>query len=360
MRIRSNLQDDVRSSSHQPGGYEWWYFDAISEDGKYSFVIIFYEGNPFSTRYNARILEGEEPMPTAFPAISISVYEEQEPIYYSFTEFEPADCDFSEHKPALSIGPHTMRGKVEDERLSYRINLDERLPNGDALKAELFFESSESKNLFRAEDEGASGHLWNLVQPRAAVSGNLRVQAKHEQPVTIQFEGRGYHDHNTGKEPMRDEFTDWYWGRFHFDVGTLVYYVMNRQQAEQHRAWLIGSDNGQIIERFQEIDLVDKGLTLFGLKTARKIGIRSGQAEVQIQQRTLLDNGPFYQRYLSDAYLQIPDQEVVESAKGITEYIHPDRIYARIFWPFVDMRIRYKAEKPHWVQRSKMLYRWTW
>jgi len=24
------------------------------------------------------------------------------------------------------------------------------------------------------------------------------------------------------------------------------------------------------------------------------------------------------------------------------------------------MRIRYQNEKPHWVQKSKRLYRWTW
>jgi len=73
-----------------------------------------------------------------------------------------------------------------------------------------------------------------------------------------------------------------------------------------------------------------------------------------------LDNGPFYRRYSSDAFLRIKHRGLVESKSGITEYIYPSRIYSRIFWPFVDMRIRYAAENPHWIQRSKTLYRWTW
>jgi carotenoid 1,2-hydratase len=135
---------------------------------------------------------------------------------------------------------------------------------------------------------------------------------------------------------------------------------MNRQEGEQHRAWLIDKSNSRVLEAFDQIDLVDKGLTFFGLHSARKIGLRSDRTEVQIQLRQLLDNGPFYQRFQSDAFLRIDDAGVVESKSGISEYIRPDRIFARIFWPFVDMRIQYKSEKPHWVQKSKRLYRWTW
>jgi len=360
MQIYSNPQRDVRSDKRQSGGYEWWYFDATSDEGRYSFVVIFYEGNPFSTRYNARLLDGDNPMPSEHPAISITIYEYDEPIYYSFTEFQPERCLFSEEQPDVKVGSHHMEGKLGEGNLVYLLKLDEELPNGDEIKAELTFKSPATEALFDSNGNTSNGHRWNLVQPRARVTGDISIRAENERAIEIQFKGTGYHDHNTGQEPMRNEFTDWYWGRFHFDFGTLVYYVMNRQQTEQHQAWLIDSANSRIIERFDEIDSADKGLTLFGLRTARKIGLRSARAEVQVQQRVLLDNGPFYQRYLSDAYLQIPDRDLVESAKGISEYIHPDRIYAKIFWPFVDMRIRYKAEKPHWVQRSKTLYRWTW
>jgi carotenoid 1,2-hydratase len=82
-------------------------------------------------------------------------------------------------------------------------------------------------------------------------------------------------------------------------------------------------------------------------------------SSVLVQQNRLLDNGPFYRRYLSDAFIHQEGQGV-QKATGISEYIYPGRIYAKWFWPFVDMRIRYHNEPPHWVQKSGRLYRWTW
>jgi len=348
----------VRHRPHSSGGYEWWYFDGRSQDGKYSFVIIWYEGNPFSTRYNGALLDGKSAMPAEYPAISISVYEDGNPIYYSFTEFEPSDCNFSEEMPLVEMGPHRMEEIGDDQKLIYKLDLDETLPSRDQLEGTITFESSRPESsIFRSDEQTNAGHTWNLVQPRAKVKAELDI---HGISDSIQFQGRGYHDHNTGREPMHSEFTDWYWGRFHFDAATLVYYVMNRQDEKQHQAWLISNDNSELLHTLDKVDLADDGLTLLGLQPYRKIGLRSDEVEIQVQHSQVVDNGPFYQRYHSDAFLRVPDSNVVERQQGISEYIYPDRINARMFWPFVDMRIQYKTEKPHWVQRSKMLYRWTW
>ena len=34
-----------------PGAYEWWYFDAISDDGAWALACIWFLGNPFSPYY---------------------------------------------------------------------------------------------------------------------------------------------------------------------------------------------------------------------------------------------------------------------------------------------------------------------
>lgn len=358
MKILSDFSEDVRQSNNTAGGYQWWYFDGISFDDRFSFVIIFYEGNPFSTRYNGSLLADENPSPADHPAISISIYEQGQPIYYSFSEFDKSGCHFDEQQPHIQMENHSMVGTLSDDQLQYEIKLDEQLPNGDQLHGTLKF-TSDRGQLFDNLDRNDVGHTWNLVQPRADITAHLDLDIKGEEQA-ITFEGRGYHDHNTGNEPMRNEFGDWYWGRFHFDYATLVYYVMNRKAEQQHRAWLIDNHNTKVLHTFEDVELVDKGLSLFGLNTARKLGFRSGDTEIRVQQSQLLDNGPFYQRYQSDSFLRIPSEQVVESAKGITEYIRPDRIYTKLFWPFVNMRIWYKSEGPHWVQRSKELYRWTW
>ncbi|WP_322570634.1 hypothetical protein [Rhodohalobacter sp.] len=59
---------------------------------------------------------------------------------------------------------------------------------------------------------------------------DLAVRGKKvEQDIT--FSGIGYHDHNIGQEPMKESFRDWYWGRYHFEEFTLVYYLMQKHES---------------------------------------------------------------------------------------------------------------------------------
>lgn len=366
MKIISNHTEDTRTVPHYSGGYEWWYFDGISDDGKYSFVIIFYEGNPFSLRYIQALNWEEESAPSEYPAISIAVYEDSQPVYYSFTEFEKENCVFKEDQIFVEIGPHQMEGTVRGDKLEYTLQLQEQLPSGDKIEVELRFEGKITGQLFgengKKDKQNRISHQWNLVLPRASVAGHITLSTGNKKSLlhTIEFNGTGYHDHNTGREPMRNSFEDWYWGRFHFNYATLVYYIMNREEQQQYEAWLIDRQNNQVLTTFDEINLYDQSFSLFGLLTAHKLMFRSKGIEVQVQQSDKQDNGPFYQRFGSQAYLNIPDEEILESQKGISEYIQPSRIYCRLFWPLIRMRIRQASGKPHWVQRSKRLYRWTW
>lgn len=365
MQILSDYTKDVRSLKFKPGAYEWWYFDGIDTTGTYSFVIIFYEGNPFSTRYIQRLKNwnrSDDAYPEEHPAVSISIYENQKPIYYSFTEFNKDDCLFDTSQPNLRVGQHTMHSSISEEGITYKLTLKEELPSGDKLRGSITFESPKTSGMLLDEvrEFDQEGHFWNLVQPRAKVSAELAVSARAESARRITFEGHGYHDHNMGNEPMRNEFNDWYWGRFHFEMGTLVYYVMNRKNEKQHQAWLLSPDNSELIAKYPNVELQDRGWNPFGLHSARKLMLSNEKAHITIQQARVLDSGPFYQRFSSDSFINIPDKDIMQVAEGISEYIRPDRIYWRAFWPLVNMRIRYDNESPHWVQRSKRLYRWTW
>lgn len=363
MQIISDPHKDSATSSNAPGGYEWWYFDAIDESSGYALVVIFYRGNPFSNRY-IRKLEDENNQeagnPKNFPAISISLYKQGEPIYYSFTEYPAQEAEFSLDKPNLKVGNNTLDTDFTDTGIIYTLKLNEDLPSGDRIRAELNYRGygKISEDFQENDNHGTEGHNWNLVLPKANVEGSINVYREKDLEHTLPFSGRGYHDHNTGKEPMRDEFLDWYWGRYHFSSSTLVYYVMNRQEARQYRGWLIDDDTGKVLQRYKNIELKDKGVSIFGLHLARKLVLENDVSKVVIQQSESLDNGPFYRRFMSEAFLSLEDS--IEKSTGFSEYIYPSRIYWRWLWPLVDMRIRYKQEEPHWVQKSGRLYRWTW
>ncbi|MDX1587034.1 MAG: hypothetical protein R3222_09825 [Balneolaceae bacterium] len=361
MQIISNPHKDSATSSKPPGGYEWWYFDAIDESTGYALVVIFYQGNPFSNRY-IRHLGNEKSgpaVPAEFPAISISLYKDRQPVFYSFTEYPAGETDFHKDKPFVRVGENSLEADFSGSEAAYSLVLNEELPSGDKVIAELMFRSelSLAENFGEQQGNNPRGHTWNLVMPRAKVEGSFSVYRNSHLTHSSRFNGLGYHDHNTGYEPMKDEFRDWYWGRYHFKSATLVYYVMNRRQTQQYRGWLIG-EQGQVQHKFEDIELKDHGLSIFGLQIARKLVLNNSSVRVVIQQTYSLDNGPFYRRFMSEAFLAANDS--FEKSTGFSEYIYPSRIYWKWLWPLVDMRIRYKQEDPHWVQKSGRLYRWTW
>lgn len=348
MHILSDYEQDIKTPDKAPGGYEWWYFDAYDKVNDLGLVIIFYDGNPFSTKY----LEDLNNKPDEYPAISISAYKDGRPIYYSFTETNWLNAAFDEKNPKGNVNKHAFESYEKEGKLIYELELNEVLASGDSIIANLTFSSSSFLNVI-SDKNGAENHTWNLVQPKADVKGMVKVNKD-----TYQVHGQGYHDHNIGQERMEDSFKDWYWGRFHFEEYTFIYYVMNKLEERNYKGWLIDNTSHSITDSFDTADLEYYKRNFFGISSARKITFKSANSNILVQASKMLDNGPFYQRFMADAIIETDSK--IYSARGISEYIMPSRISKKIFWPLVHMRIRYDMQKPHWVQRSKMLYRWTW
>lgn len=353
MNIISNYSKDTQTDKPKPGSCEWWYFDAQSVDG-YKIVVIFYEGNPFSRRYIHALENGGESTADFYPAISISVYQNGRPVFYSFREVEPDEAVFSSELPFGKIEKCSFEGMNHQARIEYKIELDQQLTNGDSIKASLLFSNDiQSMPKFHSSERSNHSHEWNLVLPSCHVRGEVKIDG-YEKEV-IKFNGLGYHDHNTGFEPLKNSFKEWYWGRYHLEDSTFIYYLMNRGNTWENKAWLIDK-NGSVFE-CTNIEISNFGLSLFGLKTARVIECEAGDNKIFVQLDQVLDNGPFYQRF-GGRLLFKNGNDVTESI-GISEYIKPARIYQKLFRPLVNMRITYPG-KVHWVQRSPHLYRWTW
>jgi len=354
MNILSDFSKDTQTDKPIPGSYEWWYFDGISGNG-YSFVIIFYEGNPFSKRYIRSLNAGTGELARHFPALSISVYKENKPVFYSFEEVIPQSAAFSSENPAGKIGENYFTGVRNGNDVDYTVSLNQQLPNGDSIRGELHFRSESAEvslNHISGNSDGAN-HSWNLVQPKCNIEGSLEIKGYDSSVIPIS--GTGYHDHNFGSEPMKDTFDEWYWGRYHLDDATLIYYIMREKGEWDKKAWIL-EDNGTV-RPAQRITMNEKGLSLFGLETARKINFEGDGFEALIQKDKMIDNGPFYQRFSGNIVLK--NGKEIKHARGISEYIYPSRIYKKLFWPLVDMRIKYPGNV-HWVQKSPYFYRWTW
>lgn len=366
MIIETNYLLDIPVKKKTPGSYEWWYFDGEDHKGEYQFVIIFYEGCPFSPDY-IRSAEKHPDHINSFaeehPAVSISVYRNGKTIFYSLAEYSKTESTFNRDKISIKIGKSTLEGFIENEQLAFALRIEETLPTGEKFSGILRFSSPLPKNdlLNSDEDQGTTkSHIWNLTQPKAFVKGVISINQKdrHEKPII--FEGIGYHDHNIGSEPMRNAFKDWHWGRVHFLDMTLVYYITNQNGVSHPKAWLIGPDNASIIEETTDISIDGNKTNAFFLSAARRIIIKFKERNIQLNTEDVLDSGPFYYRFNTSAKLTSSIEDENQLTSGISEYIRPDRIRKRIFWPLVRMRFRYTSKRPHWVQKSSVLYRWTW
>lgn len=356
MQIISDFYKDTQSEKVKPGSYEWWYFDVMSKEG-YSLVVIFYDGNPFSRRYISKIESNGESYASHFPAISISLYKDGKPIFYSFEEVKPDEAEFSEVIPFGRVRNNSFNGYIDQNELTFKVILNQKLDTGDSLIGSLNFKSQKQdlSGIMQPEDvEPKSEHFWNLVMANCLVECNLQLEGFINEKIV--FSGRGYHDHNTGMEPMRDSFREWYWGRYHIDSTTFIYYLMAVNGEWKKKAWIIDAD-GTVKYLDQKVEMTDMSYNLFGLESARTFRFEGEGIHAFIQQDQIVDNGPFYQRFNGKLILSRGDKP--EQAVGISEYIFPSRIYSRLFWPLVNMRIKYPG-KSHWVQQNRVLYRLTW
>ncbi|HET8866245.1 MAG TPA: hypothetical protein VFM80_11155 [Gracilimonas sp.] len=355
MNITTDLDRVSPDFNKPPNGYEWWYFDGLSNDEKYGFVIIFYQDNPFSTEKIEKLNKGIE-NGNSHPAISISIYQNQKTIYYSFLEFSESEFNWDEEELRLSIENHSFQYDIRDNKFCFDMKLDQKLMSGHSITGSIKGEgglSSKSLVVSESKDE----HVWNLILPELDFHADLKIDGLNGEEV-LAVRGKGYHDHNAGYEPMKDSFKEWYWGRYHFDDFTLIYYLMEKHDSQQLEAWLIDHENRNVLEYMNEVELTYKAGNLFGINSARKIDIKSTQVSVNIQCKDKIDDGPFYQRFIGDSIINYKGQ--VHAAHGISEYIYPENIQKKTFWPLVHMRLRYMSKKPHWVQKSRLMYPWTW
>ncbi|MEQ8525764.1 hypothetical protein [Gracilimonas sp.] len=355
MNISTDVRQITPDFNKSFGGYEWWYFDGLSEDGQQGFVIIFYQTNPFSTQY-IKDLEAGQVGRVSYPAISVSLYKGGKTVYYSFLEFGKDEFTWDDETKTLSVEQNSVEYVFKNNELSFEIKLGQELPSGHKVHGRIKGEATKgNENLIQSVSEDR--HSWNLLTPGTSVKAQLEVVGKNGEEV-LNFTGNGYHDHNTGQEPMKESFRDWYWGRYHFKDFTLVYYLMQKRNTEQFEAWLIDRDNQQVLEKFSDAEMSYFTRNWFGLKSARKIELKEGETTVNIQCSTKIDDGPFYQRFKGESIVNYNGQ--VYAAHGISEYIYPENIYKKMFWPLVHMRLNYREQRPHWVQKSRLLYPWTW
>ncbi len=191
------------------GGYQWWYVDGLSEDGRFGLTLIAFIGSVFSPYYAwARQRGPGEPL--AHCAFNVALYGPRAQ-RWSMTERPAARVQRS--AGALSIGPSTMCWR--DDALEMTVD-EVCAPLPYRLRGRIRLRPAALQDHAFALD-GAGVHRWTPYAPCA------RVEVDFHSPA-LRWSGPAYFDSNAGEEPLERAFEQWTWSRASRPDGTVVLY----------------------------------------------------------------------------------------------------------------------------------------
>lgn len=289
-----------------PGGYVWWYVDALSDDGRFGLTIIAFIGSVFSPYY---AWSGRQ-APENHCAINVALYGPRG--RWAMTERTAATL--TRDGAALSIGPSA----VSWDGSALTIDIDEigaPLPRRIRGRVRVM-PSATTTTGFELDPDGR--HVW---WPIAPVS-HVEVALDHP---SLDWSGHGYLDTNSGAEPLEDGFRRWDWSRGDTGTGATVLYDATLPDGAK-RSLALGFDRDGAFDEFEPPDRVRLPGTLWGIGRSTRSDTGTKAKVV----RTLEDT-PFYARSLVSARLAGADVTAFHESLDLRRF---SRNWVRVLLPF--------------------------
>ena len=296
-----------------PGGYAWWYVDALSDDGRSGLSVIAMIGNVFSPYY---YWAGRRD-PENHCAVNVSLYGARAK-RWSMTERGRGVLE--RDAANLRIGPSALA--FERDRLT--IDLDETAaPLPSRIRGRIVLHPAGiNQRSYRLD--GTGRHCWRPIAPCARVEVALQSPAQS-------WSGAGYFDTNAGDEPLEAGFSRWDWSRASLRQGAAVLYNVTRRDRTVAGLALRFSPSGDV-EDFAAPANTPLPPTGWGIARATQADGR--QAHVV----KTLEDAPFYARSLLSTHL------LGEPAMAMHESLSLDRFKA----PWVKLLLPFKMPRALW------------
>lgn len=226
-----------------PGGYAWWYLDALSDpqpDGsEHLLAAIAFIGSVFSPYYAwARRRQGDTQAPAdAHCALNLSLYSRASGarrFQRRWAMTERGASALQRNTGQLHIGPSALAWQPDGSLL---ITVNEwTAPWPRRLRGQLRLQPGAMPGCAFALDNGGR-HLWQPISPQARLSVDLDAPG-------LNWQGNAYVDANWGTRPLACDFDSWHWQRSN-PTGTaahILYDVQPRQGAAQALALSLQAD----------------------------------------------------------------------------------------------------------------------
>ncbi len=346
----SSIAADVWHPKSNSKAFEWWYFDALSEDGRDAVVIIFLDNFVFSPRYNsdnrrpnkfAEKLRRKKSLDCnkCYPALAFTYYRDGKPKYRAINEFAPEDFSAASDTPSCKLGDNFFRLESAPYGSGYTVSINAVLRNNRRLKATIEWLSLESDFLPDKPIDAGDAHSWNLAVARADVTGRINVDDdKGTSLDVVHFRGTGYHDHNLDNRWLPETVSDWQWGRAHFSDTTAVFYRY-KEHGETPTTKLFTVRDDILCDRDSSYEEQNYARDKFGIKYPQRLTLVTEDGiRLRVKQTRIIDSSFFYLRFLSEMTLTLRDGTPRKTV-GITEFLNPKALKYRWLDWLTNMRI---------------------
>jgi carotenoid 1,2-hydratase len=202
-----------------PGGYAWWYLDALSDDGRHGLTVIAFLGSVFSPYYAwaRRRTPGGLADPMQHCAVNVALYRRDGAHRWAMTERGAS---------RVTRGPHTLQigtSAMEWQGGTLTLCLDEVTAPWPSRVHGVVRVHADTWGGDPVALDAAGRHRWCALAPRA------RVEVALDHP-DLRWAGPGYVDTNTGVAPLEADFTRWHWSRAALrERATAVLYDVERR-----------------------------------------------------------------------------------------------------------------------------------
>jgi carotenoid 1,2-hydratase len=310
----------VRFDPHiPPGGYGWWYLDALSADGSQGLTIIAFIGSVFSPYYrwaHRRSLgtaAGSMVQPLNHCALNVALYARPgsgHPSGWTMTERGQADVVLSPERFTVGASHLHWDGQL------LTLQIDERTaPWGRRVQGVVRLRPAMLLDTSYPLD-AAGRHRWCPVSPHASVEVDL------QQPGT-RWSGTGYWDSNFGDRPLAEDFARWDWSRTELAAGrSAVLYDAERTDGSRLALALAYEADGRVSSfEAPELQELPRSAWLLQRQTRSEVAAGPGAAGAQVVQS--LEDGPFYSRAVLRTRLLGEDATAVHESLDMRRWVRP-------------------------------------
>lgn len=281
-----------------PGGFAWWYADLVNEHGD-GIVLIWSFGLPFLPGIAAADRKGNPLQTKTRPSVNVCVYRRWKPEFYLLQEYETNEAQWEPGTEDVRIGDCHFSSKVVDGKRRLDVTLNCPLPGTTDRLTGTISGQALSTGIASPDSHDAGHHEWTPLFGPGHLHAELSVGKEHHFSIS----GRGYHDRNGGNKALHNlGIKHWFWGRGPDGDTDKIYYLLWPEGGGAPRAWGLEIDNtGEVTRVPLTITRHGSWFTRYGRWLWKSLTLeKDGQPWLKVKRRSIVDNGPFYVRMLTE------------------------------------------------------------